>query len=139
METEVISRNNLHHGRNVKNLREMLGVKQEILAKNIGFTQQYISILEAQERIDDDLLAKIANALHIPVDVIKNFDEEKAINIVSSTFHDAAVGSDVTQYNKCTFNPLDKVIELCEQNAELYKKLLYEKDEQIKLLTQLLK
>ncbi|MDR3217802.1 MAG: helix-turn-helix transcriptional regulator [Dysgonamonadaceae bacterium] len=134
METDIPFLRKTHHGRNVKALRDMLGIKQEVLAKSAGITQQYVSVLEAQEKIDDEMLEKLANVLHIPVDAIKNFNEEKAVNIISNTFQDAVAGSDVTQYNKCTFNPVDKIIELCEQNAELYKKLLEEKEAQITLL-----
>jgi transcriptional regulator with XRE-family HTH domain len=132
METEVTFQNK-HLGRNIKNLREMLGIKQESLAESIGFSQQYVSILETQEKIDENILEKIAYSLQIPVDVVKNFNEEQAINIISSTFQDESVGGHITHY-KCTFNPLDKVIELCEQNVKLYERLLKEKDEQIQLL-----
>ena len=35
-----------HHGRNVKRIREMLGIKQEALAIDLGISQQAISALE---------------------------------------------------------------------------------------------
>ncbi len=44
----------------------------------------------------------------MPVEAIKNFSEEAAINIISSTLHDNA-GS--INYNP-TFNPIDKIVEL---------------------------
>ncbi|GHU71860.1 transcriptional regulator [Bacteroidia bacterium] len=119
-----------HHGRNVKRWREMLGIKQEILAENIGFSQTTLSRLEGQETIEDEVLEKIAKELNTTIDVLKNFDEERAINIVSNTFQDESTGSCsyITHY-KCTFNPLDKVVELYEQQIELYKQILKEKTE----------
>jgi hypothetical protein len=83
--------------------------------------------LEGQQKIDDELLEKIAKEMDVSVEAIKNFDEENAIHIISNTFHDDAVG-----YNKCTFNPLEKVV-------ELYERIIKEKEEKIILMEQLLK
>jgi transcriptional regulator with XRE-family HTH domain len=119
----------IHHGQNVKRIREMRGIKQEILADGIDYSQQSISRLEAQEKIEDELLEKIAKEMDISVDVIKNFDEEKAFNIVSGIFQDEF--ADFKHY-KCTFNPLDKMV-------ELYERMLKEKEEEINFLKQMLK
>lgn len=35
-----------HHRRNVKRIREMLGIKQEAMAIDLGISQQAISALE---------------------------------------------------------------------------------------------
>jgi transcriptional regulator with XRE-family HTH domain len=48
-----------HHGRNVKRIREILGIKQEALAMDPGISQQAISSLEQREALDKDLLEKI--------------------------------------------------------------------------------
>jgi hypothetical protein len=79
------------------------------------------------ESADDETLEKIAKEMNISVEAIKNFDEEKAIDIISNTFQDNATG-----YNKCTFNPIDKVV-------ELYERMLKGKDEEIGFLKQMLK
>ncbi|MDR0865594.1 MAG: helix-turn-helix domain-containing protein [Candidatus Symbiothrix sp.] len=132
MDADIIPNRKIHHGHNVKRWREMLGIKQEILAKELNLSQQAISKLEAQEKIDDETLEKIAKELSVSAEAIKNFDEEKAINIVSNTFQDESFkGGVVTQYNP-TFNPLDKVV-------ELYDQIIKGKDEKIALLEQLLK
>ncbi|GHT79242.1 hypothetical protein AGMMS50262_22730 [Bacteroidia bacterium] len=87
--------------------------------------------LGKKEKIDDETLRKIAEAMNIPVDAIKNFDEEKAINIVSNTFQDEVFnGGVVTQYNP-TFNPIDKLV-------DLYDQIIKEKNERISFLEQLL-
>ena len=78
----------LHEGRNVKRLREILGMKQDTLALELGLSQQAISQLEQKEALDKDMLEKISAVLKIPVEVIKNFDEEKAINIIANTFNE---------------------------------------------------
>ena len=71
----------IHHGRNVKRFREMLGIKQEAMAFELGeeWSQRKISLLEQKEEIDDKLLAEVSRVLKIPVDAFKNFDEETAV------------------------------------------------------------
>ncbi|XLL71686.1 XRE family transcriptional regulator, partial [Myroides odoratimimus] len=77
----------IHQGRNVKRFREMLGIKQEVLAFDLGddWNQKKISLLEQKEIIDNNLLQQISKVLKIPVEAIENFDEEQAINIISNT------------------------------------------------------
>lgn len=101
-----------HYGYNVKRLHEILGVKQEDLAKRLDTNQQAISRYENSETLEDDVLEKIAVALNVPVDAIKNFSEDAAVNFVANTFHDSSSGI----YNfQCSFNPIDKVVELYER------------------------
>ncbi len=83
----------VHEGRNVKRFREMLGMKQEALAYELGeeWNQKKISLLEQKESIETDLLKEISEVLHIPVEAFKNFDEEQAVNVISNTFNDNAL------------------------------------------------
>ena len=119
----------IHEGRNVKRFREMLGIKQDALAADLGddWNQQKVSLLEQKETIDASLLQQVAAALKIPAEAIQNFDEDSAINIISNTFHDEAVAY-AEQY-KCQFNPIDKIVQLHEEKIALYERILKEKDE----------
>lgn len=76
--------NKIHEGRNVKRFREMLGIKQDALAADLGddWNQQKISLLEQKETIDTPLLQQISAALKIPVEAFQNFDEEQAVNAI---------------------------------------------------------
>lgn len=116
----------------------MLGIKQEGLAFELGedWSQKKISLLEQKETIEDDLLHQIAAVLKVPVDAIKNFDEEKAIHIISNTFNDEAVA--YAENYKCTFNPFDKWAEEIAENRRLYERLLLAEKEKIELLQKLL-
>jgi transcriptional regulator with XRE-family HTH domain len=71
----------INQGRNVKRFREMLGIKQEALAVELGddWNQRKVSVLEGKEVIEEGLLEPIANALRIPVEAIKSFDEEAVL------------------------------------------------------------
>ncbi len=62
----------VHHGRNIKRLREMLGVKQEHIANELNMTQQAISKLEQKEQIEEEILERVSKVLNIPLDAIKN-------------------------------------------------------------------
>lgn len=128
----------IHQGRNVKRFREMLGIKQEALAYELGedWNQKKISLLEQKEEIETSLLAQIADALKLPVEAFQNFDEEQAVNIISNTFHDEAAAY-VEQY-KCQFNPIDKLVQLHEEKIALYERMLKEKDEMMARLEKLI-
>jgi len=128
----------IHQGRNVKRFREMLGIKQEAMAFDLGddWSQRKISMLEQKEVIEDDLLEQISKILKVPVDAFKNFDEEGAINFISSTFHDNA-----SIFNSnCTLNinPVEKWIEAMEENKKLYERLLQSEREKVALLEKML-
>jgi transcriptional regulator with XRE-family HTH domain len=126
----------VHQGRAVKRIREMLQVKQETLATELGISQQSVSLLETKETIDPETLEQIAKTLKVPVEAIKNFNEEAAVNIIANTFQDESVAY---AYNyKCTFNPLDKYVEVVEKNEKLYEALLKAEREKIALLEKML-
>ncbi len=54
----------IHEGRNVKRIREILGIKQDALALELGISQQAISALEQKEALDKEMLEKVAKALN---------------------------------------------------------------------------
>lgn len=136
--TTAMEHKKIHQGRNVKRFREMLGIKQEALAYELGddWNQKKISLLETKETIDLPLLRQISEALKIPVEAFQNFDEEQAVNIIANTFQDDAVAY-AEQY-KCTINPLDKIIQLHEEKIALYERMLKEKDEMMAELKKLI-
>ena len=128
----------IHQGRNVKRFREMLGIKQEVLAFDLGddWNQKKISLLEQKEVIDNTLLQQISKVLKIPVEAIENFDEEQAINIISSTFHDT---QGLINYSPVfNNNPIDKIVQLHEEKIALYERMLKEKDEMMTRLEKLI-
>ena len=146
MSTTTERTKKVHIGRNIKRFRDILAIKQEALAIELGedWTQKKVSIMESKPSIDLQLLDKVAAALKIPADAIKNFDEEKTMFNIQHNYEGSNVGTgsgissggDATGNNACTFNPLDKLVEamdqiklLYEENKSLYERLLQtEKD-----------
>lgn len=105
----------------------MLGMKQEVLADELGddWTQKKVSLLEAKESIEPEILDQVAKVLKVPAEAIRNFSEDTAIQIMSNTFNDHAI---LNGYNYFpTFNPIDKII-------ELYERLLTIEREKIEIL-----
>ncbi|WAC14933.1 helix-turn-helix domain-containing protein [Dyadobacter pollutisoli] len=127
--THTTSNPKIHEGRNLKRFREMLGVKQDFLAFELGedWNQQKISLLEQKEKIDSDILEQVAAVLKIPAEAIRNFDENQAINIISNTFHDQSTGVNV--HPTFNINPIEEIRRLHEEKMALYERMLAEKDE----------
>ena len=128
----------IHQGRNVKRFREMLGIKQEGLAFDLGddWNQKKISLLEQKDVIEDDLLKQISNILKIPVEAIQNFDEEQAVNIIANTFDNGSILNGIN--HNPTFHPIDKLVQLHEEKIALYERMLKEKDEMMARLEKII-
>jgi transcriptional regulator with XRE-family HTH domain len=133
----------IHEGRNVKRFREMLGIKQDALAYELGddWNQQKISLLEQKETIDPAILQQVSAALKIPADAIRNFDEEQAVNIISNTVNnsDNATGNSLYSYQPTfNINPIEELKKLHEEKMALYERMLTEKDEMMGRLEKLI-
>jgi transcriptional regulator with XRE-family HTH domain len=128
----------IHQGRNVKRFREMLGIKQEALAFDLGndWNQKKISMLEQKDVIEDDMLRQISNALKIPVEAFENFDEEQAVNVIANTFGNNGIG--YQRNDNPTFNPIEQVLKMHEEKIALYERMLKEKDEMMARLEKLI-
>lgn len=126
-------RDQVHLGRNVQRVREIVGVKQTALAEACGWSQQQMSKLENSEFIDDSALDIIASNLGVSSEFIRNFREELAIYNIQSynTFNDHAINS--SQHNKpeIEYNSNDQLIKLLEKFIEEDRK----KSDQIEFLT----
>lgn len=127
----------IHQGRNIKRFREMLGIKQEALAFELGddWNQKKISLLEQKETVESDILAQVAKILKVPAEAIENFDEDSAINIIANTINnnDNATMTNPAVFNyQPSFNPLDKMVELYERMLEQQKEMIEKLERLIK-------
>ncbi len=124
----------IHQGRNIKRFREMLGIKQEALALELGddWNQRKVSLLEQKEVIEPEILQQVSAIMKLPIEAFQNLDDEQAINIFSNTFHDFKDNAVASAMNyQCTFNPLDKVM-------ELFERLLTSEREKVELMKEIL-
>ncbi|WP_119788879.1 helix-turn-helix domain-containing protein [Flavobacterium anhuiense] len=120
-----------HIGRNISRIRELRGMKQEALAIAIGMSQQTISNIEGSETIDDEKLNVIAEALGVSAEAIKNFSDEAVLNVIGNTYTNNDIVNAGLNYS-CTFNPLDKIV-------ELYERLVQAEKDKVEYLERLMK
>jgi transcriptional regulator with XRE-family HTH domain len=121
-----------HIGRKISKIRELRGMKQEALAQAIGVSQQTISNIENSAEVEEEVLLKIADALEVSIEGIRNFNEETVLNIISNTF----TSNDTSTLNAIniqpSFNTVDKIV-------ELYERLLQAEKDKVTYLEQLKK
>ncbi len=123
----------VHEGRNVKRFREMLGIKQDALAWELGedWNQQKVSLLEQKETIDRQILSQVAAILKVPMEAIQNFDEEKVINIIASTINTHDQSAVVQSSPFFNINPVEKWLESLDEIKRLNAEIIRTKDKQI--------
>jgi transcriptional regulator with XRE-family HTH domain len=140
MSTTADMNKTIHQGRNVKRFREMLGIKQEGLALELGddWNQKKISLLEQKEVIEPDVLEQVAKVLKVPAEAIKNFDEETAVNIINNIHDNKFDNTSVGMVYHQTINPVEKWIATLEENKKLYERLLQSEKEKVALLQKML-
>jgi transcriptional regulator with XRE-family HTH domain len=128
-----------HHGSNIRRFRELMDVKQDGLAIEMGgdWTQRKISLLEQKETIEPAILEEVAKALKIPAKALENFTENGAVTYFN-TFNDSSLSNGAFNANQCSFNPLDKFAEQVEKNEKLYQALLKEKDEKMAMMEKMM-
>ena len=129
-----------HIGRKISRIRELRGMKQEALAMELGISQQTVSSMESKEHIEAELLDQVAKVLGVTPEAIESFSEEAVFNFFNN-FNDESAGSFNnlgTSNQNCTFNPIDKLVELFEENKSLYERLLQAEKDKIAYLEKLL-
>ncbi|HBY68433.1 MAG TPA: transcriptional regulator [Flavobacteriaceae bacterium] len=122
-----------HIGRKISRIRELRGMKQETLAEELGISQQSVSTIEQSETLEDEKLEKVAKALGVTKEGIENFNEEAVFNIIGNTYNDQSSSMNY----RCSFNPLDKLVEAYEENKKLYERLIKVEQEKTAYLEKL--
>lgn len=133
METENIT-NRLHHlGRKVEKVRRLRGMTQAELGDLLSITKQAVSKMEQSEKIEDERLDKIASALGVTVEGLKEFNEETVLYNTNNFYENCGVKNAIG--NNQTFNnfPLEQAIELFEKlldkQREQFENLKKEKEQ----------
>lgn len=125
----------IHQGKNVKRFREMLGIRQEALADQLGseWSQKRISLIESREVVEPKLLQSIAEVLKIPVQVLENFDEQAAINYFNTFNHSNYAHGDVNNMSTQNFDPHNALVEAMKELKTIYgeNRGLYAKNEML--------
>src|SRR2546428_6815282 len=121
-------------GKKISRIREWKGLEQEFVAAEWGMSQQAVSKMEQSEVIEEEVLERVAKALDVSAEAIKNFSEEAVIYNIQNNYegsNEGVASVSVGNYH-CTFNPIDKIV-------ELYDALLKSEREKVELLKEHLK
>lgn len=117
----------MHLGRKIGRMRELLGVKQETLASELGISQQSVSKMEQSEKVDDERLEEVAKILGVKSEAIRNFNDDSVINNINNLYDNSSVDTIVNTQ----INPIKEL-------AELYERLLQSEREKVAMLEKLL-
>jgi transcriptional regulator with XRE-family HTH domain len=142
MEAESKSEKNVHQGRNVKRIRESRGMKQFTLAQLIGVSQQAISQTEQKSVVEEILLSKVAIALEVPIEVLKEMEDVSDVSFyVENNTFEARDNAQTVHAKENIYNnycSLDEIQKLYEEKEALYEQQLKDKQNEIDFLRKLL-
>ncbi|MEA5043783.1 MAG: helix-turn-helix transcriptional regulator [Petrimonas sp.] len=127
-----------HQGKNAKLFRETKGIKQEAIAIELDITQQAVSQLEKRQELDDEAINVYARVVGIDEYFIRNMVDDSLLE-GSTYFYDHSIQNKNVSTQTLTFNPLDKVVELCAEKDQLYERIVQLEKEKSTLLENLLK
>lgn len=102
-----------HHGKSIRAIRQLRGMKQNTFAKKLGMSQQNVSKMENKKTINDEQLQSVAKILDVTANMVKNFDEKVVVN---NNF----------LFNDQIINPIKEIIAYFKEEL---KRELTEKDE----------
>ena len=137
METEEKINSNVHHGQNIRRTRIEKNMNQDILSEKVSMSQPTVSRYESMRIIEDDILERFAKALNVPKDYLKTLEEDapsivfenNSITNNGGNNTQAGLNDEISNDNRITNNPIDKI-------TELYERLLKDKDDMIAELQQ---
>jgi len=112
-----------HHGKNLRNIRLLQGLKQEFFARKLGVSQQYVSKLELRPTISKSILEKAARILNVSVETILNFDENTLLILAAEARPEELTHSakELINYFKEELSKKDRRIDVLEAEVREFK------------------
>jgi len=102
-----------HIGRNIRAIRLLQGMKQEVFAGKMGISQQNVSKLEKRKKVSASKLEAVASVLGVSVKTIETFDENAVLHAAvdkGTSLHIQPV-KEVIDYFKEEIAKRDKLID----------------------------
>ncbi|PXV68994.1 helix-turn-helix protein [Dysgonomonas alginatilytica] len=91
MKTQTEEASNVHQGHNIRMVRTWNKMSQVALADMLDCSQDRVSKLERQQTIDDEILEKVALALNVDMDYLK--EDHSPLGATNNTINDSPVHS----------------------------------------------
>lgn len=139
----------IHHGQNIKRLREFLGLKQDALAFELGenCNQKKVSLLEQKELVDPQIVSTIADFFQISEIALKQFDAKTVLQCIDNEFSNKKTFSDnmiepldnvesatVDRYCQEKLTLTEMAVKLYHERNSLYREMLHENEKLINWL-----
>lgn len=143
MEAESLYPISVHHGHIIRRLRVNKGLNQQDLGTNVGLSQQSISDYEKKRVIEDEILARFAKYFKIPLEDLKEMEEDKPSMFIennvfetsgNSTSNNLGYNETEGSYNTTNNCPIEKIAQLYEDKITLLNLLLKDEKEKVGLL-----
>ena len=151
METKEETTNrpvNTHHGHAICRLRRAQGLSQKQLGELVHLVQQRISYYEEKKEIDPEMLDRFAKALKVPVELIKNMEEDSQLSFYienNTQENENSPGNKNVTVNesdnstnnytdKALYTALEQMQKLYEKGMELYANSLQSNNNLLKTL-----
>lgn len=122
METDTYT-NTLHIGRKIERVRRLRGMSQTELGDLLGITKQAVSKMEQSEKIDDDKLKLVADALGVTEEGLKKFSEETVLYYTSNFYENCKVSASnigpITNVENLNHFSMEQAVKLFEELLKL--------------------
>lgn len=122
METDTYT-NTLHIGRKIERVRRLRGMNQTELGDLLGITKQAVSKMEQSEKIDDDKLKQVADALGVTEEGLKKFSEETVLYYTSNFYENCKVSASnigpITNVENLNHFSMEQAVKLFEELLKL--------------------
>lgn len=106
----------IHEGKNLKRIREIMGLKQDALGQKCAnkLDQRRISEYENMWTIPEPNLQELADALGVTIEFIRAFNEEKAIYYIQHN-QDSSKQNNLNHFPTITYESDNKLEALLEK------------------------
>ena len=113
--------NALHIGRKIERVRRLRGMTQTDLGDLLGITKQAVSKMEQTEKLDDERVKQVAEALGVTEEGLKKFTEETVLYYTNNFYEH----SNATATNIGTISNLENINHFSmDQAVKLFEELL---------------
>ncbi|MEC5144910.1 MULTISPECIES: helix-turn-helix transcriptional regulator [Chitinophaga] len=121
MEKSINSNNSAHMGRKIERIRRLRGFSQTQLGERLGgMSKQAVSKLEQSEKLDDEKIERVAEALEVTVEGLKKYHEDQVLYNTINFYDSSGVSaSGICCNNIENLNTFD-----IHQAMSLYEKLI---------------
>ena len=106
-----------HIGRRIERIRKLRGITQTELGSYLNITKQAISKMEQSEKIEDEKIKQVAEALGVTEEGLKKFNEESVFYTYNFYENSGVTAASIGAHNIETLNnyPLIEKLEFFEK------------------------